>query len=436
MSILQSFIAGQEARRQADAAAEVAKVQNFMAQYGQQIFQGDQNALGQLAGMGGQGLEMAMNLRNANDQRAAAQAAQAREGVVAGRQDQEWKWRLEEHAASLDAATREAERAKIAEGLAGAAYFHARGDQQGYEKFLAENDIDPAQFPFEQFPAHAARFKEVLDVYDKFKPETPNPAALTEGAPAGTMWVDPNNRALGVKPLPGAEKPQAPYTAQGKLKADLDAGRIDQAQYEAGMAALAPKGTQLSFDPATGQMTFTQGAAVGGAPGQTVGDVYKPGTTDQAVALIDDILSNPALGRITGPIEGGGGNNIDELSAIQRAWYGEQGLDAIDKTNQLQSQAWMAARAMLKGGGQITDYESKKAEAAVARLSRAKGEAEFRSALQDLRDAITEGEAKLRAAGSGSPETPPAPADSTPSPQPAAPLPPDLQSIYDKYSTP
>jgi hypothetical protein len=40
------------------------------------------------------------------------------------------------------------------------------------------------------------------------------------------------------------------------------------------------------------------------------------------------------------------------------------------------------------------------------------------------------------ASGSGLPETPPAQAGSTTSPQQSAPLPPDLQSIFDKYSTP
>jgi hypothetical protein len=176
MSILQSFIAGQEARRQADAAAEINRMQQFLSQNGQAIFQGDQNALGALAGMGAQGLETAMGLRNAQEERAARQAAQERETVLQGREDQTWKLKLEERAASLDAATREAERAQLAEGLAGAAYFHANGDQQGYTAFLQQNGIDPAQFPFESFPAHAARFKEVLEVYDKFKPEVAEPA--------------------------------------------------------------------------------------------------------------------------------------------------------------------------------------------------------------------------------------------------------------------
>lgn len=240
----------------------------------------------------------------------------------------------------------------------------------------------------------------------------PDQSALTDGAPAGKMWIDPNNRALGVKDLPGAAKPEAPYTAQGKLKADLDAGRIDQSQFEAGMAALAPKGTKFTFDPATNQMTFTEGAGVGSPTGEPlVGDVYNPGEVQAAVGLIDQIMNTDpkVFNRITGTIAGGGGNNIDDLNAAQRFYYGDEGVATIEKLGQLGSQTWLAAREMLKGGGPITDYESRKAEAAVARLSRAKGPEELKAALQELRDAITDGEAKLRAAGRlGVASTPPA----------------------------
>ena len=284
-----------------------------------------------------------------------------------------------------------------------------------------------------QFANRQAFAMKYMSMAEALKAATP--ADPTQGAPAGMMWVDPSNRAAGVRPLPGAEKPQAPYTTLGKAKADLAAGRITKADYDLIAAGEAPRGTSLSVDPTTGAITFTQGAVnTTGEP--TIGEVYNPGSVSSALTLIDQILANPSLGRITGPVEGGGGNNIDDLSAMQRAWYGTEGLDAIDKTNQLQSKAWLSARQMLKGGGAITDYESKKAEAAVARLSRAKGEAEFRSALTDLRDAITSGEAKLRAAGSGSQETAPAPAGSTPSLQQSVPLSPDLQAILDKYSTP
>ncbi|MBO8826080.1 hypothetical protein INO83_14145, partial [Staphylococcus aureus] len=49
---------------------------------------------------------------------------------------------------------------------------------------------------------------------------------------------------------PAAPKPQ---TEAAQLKADLDAGLIDQATYQAEIARRAPKGTSLTVDPATGQ---------------------------------------------------------------------------------------------------------------------------------------------------------------------------------------
>ncbi len=118
-----------------------------------------------------------------------------------------------------------------------------------------------------------------------------------------------------------------------------------------------------------------------------------------AVAAIDEIMNDPALPGVTGSIEGGGGNDVDQFGIGKRMYYGDAGLGVIQKISQLQNTAWLAARDMLKGGGAITDFESKKAEGAMTRLSRAQGDEEFKAALQDLRDAITEGERKLREAG-------------------------------------
>ena len=137
---------------------------------------------------------------------------------------------------------------------------------------------------------------------------------------------------------------------------------------------------------------------------------------DTATNLIDSILADPSLPSVTGPIEGGGGNAVDEFGVAKRMYYGGEGLATIQKIAQLQNTTWLAARDMLKGGGAITDYESKKAEGAMGRLSRAQGDDEFRAALKELRDAITEGQAKLKAAnalpdaGSGSQAAPAAPA--------------------------
>lgn len=174
----------------------------------------------------------------------------------------------------------------------------------------------------------------------------------------------------------------------------------------------AKKGKGMSYtttNPDGTTTTFSMGGSAKDPSNPTVGDVYNPAAATDAIGLIDNILgvgsdgqitpeSRATIERITGTIEGGGGNNIDDMGSARRFWYGEKGVDKIEKLGQLQSKAWLAARDMLKGGGAITDYESRKAEAAVARLSRAKGPEEFISALTELKEAIRDGKAKLDAA--------------------------------------
>lgn len=158
-----------------------------------------------------------------------------------------------------------------------------------------------------------------------------------------------------------------------------------------------------------GNTVIEQGGAVSDNPTQTVADVYNPGDIDAAIALIDEITGtreapNQSLDRVLGPIAGGGGNDVNDLNVAQRMYYGSESIDTIEKIGQLQNVAWLAARKMLKGGGPITDYESRKAEGAVARLSRVKEGPAFKAAMKDLRDAITDGRAKLEAArGGGAP---------------------------------
>lgn len=56
--------------------------------------------------------------------------------------------------------------------------------------------------------------------------------------------------------------------------------------------------------------------------------------------------------------------------------------------NQIKGKAFLAAFESLKGGGQITEIEGMKAEQATARLDLAQDEADYKIALEDLRDII------------------------------------------------
>ncbi len=190
-----------------------------------------------------------------------------------------------------------------------------------------------------------------------------------------------------------------PATAEEAAQFGARAGQINTTTGKFDAAPMSRNQT-TSVDPATGMVTITESTG-GGTGGPTVGQVYNPNEVANVITMIDEIASNPALDRVVGPLEGGGGNNVDDLGAASRLYYGGEGLGLIERIGQLQSNAWLSARQMLKGGGAITDYESRKAEAAVARLSRAKSEEEFRTALKDLRDAIVEGQAKIDAARGG-----------------------------------
>lgn len=207
-----------------------------------------------------------------------------------------------------------------------------------------------------------------------------------------------------VRELYGSAPTPDPQSAIAKLEADRRSGLINDEQYRAGLQALAPTGTSISVGP-DGQLQFTQGVGVGGTGAPTVGQVYNPNEIQSVIGMIDQIATDPNLPSVVGQkaVILGGGNKISDMNMTQRLAYGQEGLGLIERIGQLQSNAWLSARQMLKGGGAITDYESQKAEAAVARLERPKSEGEFKQALKDLRDAIVEGEAKLRAQQGGAP---------------------------------
>ena len=229
--------------------------------------------------------------------------------------------------------------------------------------------------------------------------EVAQPVAPERGVVVGGNVIDP---ITGKIIYQGEGKAPDPQSAIAKLEADRRAGLINDEQYKAGLQALAPTGTSVTVGP-DGQVQFTQGVGVGGTGAPTVGQVYNPNEIQSVIGMIDQIATDPNLPNVVGQkaVILGGGNKISDMNMTQRLAYGQEGLGLIERIGQLQSNAWLSARQMLKGGGAITDYESQKAEAAVARLERPKSEGEFKQALKDLRDAIVEGEAKLRAQQGG-----------------------------------
>jgi hypothetical protein len=106
--------------------------------------------------------------------------------------------------------------------------------------------------------------------------------------------------------------------------------------------------------------------------------------TDVA-AQVNRLKNDPDLSSVLGPID----SITPNISA------GSNRVQAY--INQLGGGAFLQARTLLKGGGQITDFEGKKAEQAYIRLNQAQSPEDFKAALDDFNDAVQSGLAKLAA---------------------------------------
>lgn len=98
-----------------------------------------------------------------------------------------------------------------------------------------------------------------------------------------------------------------------------------------------------------------------------------------AIAQTDAIIKHPSLESAVGPIAG----RLPSISGGAR--------DFDERVEQLKGQAFLAARQALKGGGQITDFEGARAEAALVRASQAKSPADFKKALEEFKTYLRRG---------------------------------------------
>jgi hypothetical protein len=130
-----------------------------------------------------------------------------------------------------------------------------------------------------------------------------------------------------------------------------------------------------------------QGAAEGKARGEAAANLPTDlATAEQALKELDDLIKHPGINAIAGP-----------FNQYRPSWtMSAEGRDALARFNQAKGRAFLQAFGMLKGGGQITEIEGLKAEQAMARMDRAQSEADFKTALQDFRDAVATGMEKIR----------------------------------------
>jgi hypothetical protein len=99
---------------------------------------------------------------------------------------------------------------------------------------------------------------------------------------------------------------------------------------------------------------------------------------------VNDLLNDPYLPNMLGPVQGRLPNVSAEAARVQ------------GKMNQISGGAFLQARQLLKGGGAITDFESRKAEEAFLLMNTAQNEEDFRKAMQNFLDAVRAGLPKLQ----------------------------------------
>lgn len=184
-----------------------------------------------------------------------------------------------------------------------------------------------------------------------------------------------------VFPVPGysdinAQRIAAEEAARQKAQAERDIVTVNM-----------PDGStqQMTREAATQAL----GGGVGSTPPKSVLEARSdlPRVEDESqriVQAIEGILSHPGLKGSVGMQFG--------MSMIP----GTDEASFVARHNQLRGQVFLQGFQSLKGGGAITEKEGQAAEQAIARLSRTQSEAEYRQALEEMRQIATRAAERAR----------------------------------------
>lgn len=203
---------------------------------------------------------------------------------------------------------------------------------------------------------------------------------------ASGQWISPPETAENRQNI--SLTPQWGQDAQGNpvMLQPSSTGELVQAQAPEGVTLLGPYGT--SADRAAG-------SAFGKGTGSAQFDLPAAAlTTQQTLAAIESVRNQSAgMEEQFGNIMGVPQQMLPTLPASERANFQVE-------TNRLINRTFLEAREVLRGGGQITDFESRKAEGAISNLEEAmvRGDkALFQKSLDELEQAVRDGYAKLQA---------------------------------------
>lgn len=141
-----------------------------------------------------------------------------------------------------------AEQKALSEALSGGAFFYQNKDKAGYDAFLTSKGLDPAEYPFESFPAHAATVEGVIEAMKAFAPPEmdPNerfkvaggtifdlaaeggPQPVGQGAMQETVVMGPDGKPIMVQGGPGTSAKFTEAQSKDNVYATRAVGALDK----------------------------------------------------------------------------------------------------------------------------------------------------------------------------------------------------------------
>lgn len=251
-----------------------------------------------------------------------------------------------------------------------------------------------------QFDADPQTF--IKHLYDK--QQTEKPQLVTVMTPQGPMqkWMRPGEaQGVDIGAPVDTKKPDTPFYQFLPTEAGYAVGNARTGQIAPGMMGGSPV-IRASDSPRL-QGDIAQAKEVGKTLGEerTKAALDAPRIIDNAETAmrhVDELLAHPGFSQAVGK---------SSILGVQKI-PGTDAYDFMSRLDQIKGGAFLEAFNSLKGGGQITEVEGKKATDAIARMNNATSEREFKAAADDFKNVIRVGvnRAKMKAKPVATPTQP------------------------------
>lgn len=260
-------------------------------------------------------------------------------------------------------------------------------------------------------------------------PEAPPPAPLTPGAPAPgtagtTVNIDtlspeqneqlsailsglPSEHADALVQIIGSRPQTVGQPSAGGVQPPAAGPRPLRMSSAADIAAAKESGkigAQLANAPATSAAAATEKGMLVDAETAAKARASLPQaqvSLQNSINTAQKLLSHPGLTQIVGGLGGRIPDGPTAMNYFRAVMAGSPAADAMALHQQAKGEVFLQAYQLLKGGGQITEVEGQKAEAAMARMDRAQSIEAYRAAVNDFIETLKQGYAKVEAASRG-----------------------------------